>query len=181
MQDKELDMNIKKKRGLIRQIRKDIVLKILGFLTAFIITFTFVFGVTLAPSNDMFPAVHEGDVILYYRLGGLINTDIAVYEADSEVNIGRVQATSGAVIDRTDGGLLRINGNIQPIQKRSGLYYKTFVRENGNMHYPSEVPDKAYLLLGDNREEAEDSRDYGFISKKDIKGKVFTIFRRRPL
>ena len=181
----ELERNINRKKNLIRQIRKDLAVKTMLTVGIFAFAFTFVFGVCFAPTNDMFPAVHKGDLIIYYRLGGFINSDIVIYETDDGIckgrNIGRIAATESDVVDRTDGGLLKINGNIQPVQKRAGLFYRTFVREGGGLRYPSEVPPGAYLVLGDEREDAEDSRDHGYIHKDRIKGKVFTVIRRRPV
>ncbi|MBQ9015000.1 MAG: signal peptidase I [Firmicutes bacterium] len=170
-----------RRQKLIRQIKKDIFIKLFVFAAGFFVTFTFIFGVALAPTNDMFPAIHEGDVILYFRPGGLAGSDIAYYEAEGAANIGRVQAAEGVRVDQTEGGLLRINGNIQPIQERAGLYYKTYIREGGRLEYPSAVPAGCYLILGDERGCAKDSRDYGYIPREDIKGKIFTIIRRRPL
>ena len=181
-EEEKLDMNIKRKTKLIGQIKRDIIFKILFFSIAVFVTFTFIFGVTKAPTNDMFPAIHEGDVILYYRLGPMINSDVALYEApDGTMNVGRVQSAAGGQIDKTDSGLLKLNGEIQPIQTRSGLYYKTYIKEDGSLEYPSVVPEDAYLILGDDRENAKDSRDYGYIPRDQIKGKIFTIMRRRPL
>jgi len=74
-----------------------------------------------------------------------------------------------------------INGNMQPVQKRAGLYYRTYINEGGKLQIPDVVPEDKYLILGDKRDTARDSREYGFIPRKEIKGKVFTIIRRRPL
>lgn len=177
----KLDRNICRKASLIRQIKRDIFIKIAAFAAALMVTFTFVFGVTKARTNDMFPAIHAGDVIVYYRLGSPVNTDVVVYESGDGETIGRIGASAGSRIDRTKGGLLKIDGNIQPIQKRSGLYYKTYLREEDSLQRPSTVPQDAYLILGDDREHAKDSRRYGYITKGQIKGKVFTVIRRRPL
>ena len=38
------------------------------------------------------------------------------------------------------------------------------------------VPDNYYFVVGDNHYESMDSRFWGFISKDDIKGKVFWVF-----
>lgn len=170
-----------RRQKLIRQIKQDIIIKLFVFAAGFFVTFTFIFGVALAPTNDMFPAIHEGDIIIYFRPGDLVNSDIAYYEAEGAANIGRVQAVEGMRVDQTEGGLLRINGNIQPVQERAGLYYKTYIREKGRLEYPSAVPAGHYLILGDERDSAEDSREYGYIPGEDIKGKIFTIIRRRPL
>lgn len=138
-----------------------------------------VFGVSLAPTNDMYPAIHKGDLIMYFRPGRIINTDIVLYETPGgTMQIGRVEGTSGETVGKTEGGLLTINGNIQPVQKRSGLYDETYA---GEADIYGEIGKDEYLVLGDSRETAADSREYGLIHRDAIKGKLFTIIRRRPL
>lgn len=177
--EEKLDANIKRKTRLVKQLKHDAIIKVIGFIAAFAIVFTFIFGVTLAPSNDMFPAIHEGDLIVYYRIGRLINTDVVLYESpDGETQIGRVEATAGETVGKTEGGLLTINGNFQPVQKRSGLYDETYA---GTKDISGEIKEGEYLILADSRETATDSRTFGLISRKAIKGKAFTIIRRRPL
>lgn len=173
------DSDIKRKKRLIKQLRQDAVVKVAGFVAAMLITFNFIFGITLAPTNDMFPAVHEGDLIIYYRPGKIINTDVVIYEdPEGELQIGRVEGTTGETVGRTEGGLLTINGNIQPVQKRSGLYDETYA---GDKDIGGGIGDGEYLILGDSRETAMDSRSFGLVPRKAIKGKAFTIIRRRPL
>jgi len=175
----KLDANISRKARLIKQLRHDAVIKVAGFIVAFVLTFTFIFGATLAPTNDMFPAVHEGDLIIYFRPGTMVNTDVVIYESsDGEKQIGRIEGSAGETIGETEGGLLTINGNIQPAQKRSGLYDETYA---GEKDISGEIKDGEFLILADSRETANDSRSFGLISRKDIRGKVFTIIRRRPL
>ena len=177
--EEKLDANIQRKKKLIRQLKHDAVFKTAGFAAAFIIVFTFVFGVSLAPTNDMFPAIHEGDLVIYYRIGRMINTDVVIYESpDGEKQIGRVEATAGETVGKTEGGLLTINGNFQPVQKRSGLFDETYV---GTKDISGEIGEGEYLILADSREAATDSRAFGLIKRKAIKGKVFTIIRRRPI
>ena len=173
------DADIKRKKRLIKQLKHDAVIKVTGFAAAMFITFSFVFGITLAPTNDMFPAVHQGDLIIYYRPGRIINTDVVIYEYPAgSLHIGRVEGTQGETAGRTDGGLLTINGNIQPVQKRRGLYDETYA---GEKDISGEIGSGEYLILGDSRETAADSRTFGLIPRKAIKGKAFTIVRRRPL
>ena len=177
--DEKLDRDIKRKTRLIKQLKHDVIIKAVVSAAALSITFSFVFGIVLAPTNDMFPAVHEGDLIIFYRPGRIINTDVVIYETpDGTYQIGRVEGTQGETVGKTDGGLLTVNGNIQPVQKRSGLYDETYA---GEKDISGEIGKEEYLILGDRRETAEDSRAFGLIPRKAIKGKVFTIVRRRPL
>ena len=170
-----------REKKLIRRIQMDILIKLSVFLAAFAITFTFVFGVATAPTNDMYPAVHEGDVIVFYRLGSIVNSDVVLYEADGEKNIGRVQALPGSRVSSTKGGLLTIDGDLQPIREEGGIFETTHTREDGKLLLPSAVPEEAFLVLADQRESAKDSRSYGYIEKYKIKGKVFMLIRRRLL
>ena len=174
-----LDADIRRKTRLIKQLRHDVLIKVTVSAAVVIVTFSFIFGVTLAPSNDMFPAVHEGDLIIFYRQGRIINTDVVIYETPGgSAQIGRIEGTQGETVGVTDGGLLTVNGNIQPVQKRSGLYDETYA---GAKDISGEIGPEEYLILGDSRETAEDSRTYGLIPRRAIRGKVFTIVRRRPL
>lgn len=174
-----LDADIKRKERLVKRLKHDAAIKTAGFAAAMVITFSVVFGIALAPTNDMFPAVHEGDLLIYFRPGRIINTDIVIYSLpDGSPQIGRVEGTQGETVGRTEGGLLTINGNIQPVQKRSGLYDETYA---GDTDISGEIGSGEFLILGDRRETAGDSRKFGLIPRKAIKGKVFTIVRRRPL
>lgn len=175
----KLDEDIQRKTRLIKRLRRDFIMKTAGFIAAAVMTFTFIFGAAAAPTNDMFPAVHEGDVIIYFRPGRLVNTDVVVYELqDGSLQIGRIEGTGGETVGKTESGLLTINGNIQPVQKRSGLFDETYA---GDRDIYGEIKDGEFLILGDSRETASDSRKFGLLERKAIKGKVFTIIRRRPL
>ena len=177
--EEKTDADIHRKKRLIKQLKKDVIIKTAAFIAAAAITFTFIFGVGPAPSNDMFPAVHEGDMIIYFRPGRIVNTDVVVYEApDGSMQIGRIEGIGGETVGKTEGGLLTINGNIQPVQKRSGLYDDTYA---GERDIYGEIKQGEFLILGDSRETASDSRMFGLLGRKAIKGKVFTIIRRRPL
>ena len=164
---------------LMKQLRRDAFIKIAVSAAAMLVIFTFVFGIAFAPTNDMFPAIHEGDLIIYFRTGTLVNTDVVIYESPGgDLQIGRIEGTQSETVGHTGGGLLTVNGNIQPVQKRTGLYDETYA---GEADLNGEIGQGEYLILGDRRETALDSRSFGLISRKAIKGKVLTIIRRRPL
>lgn len=178
-EEQRIEKNIKRKTVLIKRLKHDAIFKTVGFVLTMAVLFTFVFGITRARTLDMYPAVNAGDFIFYYRLGDVLNTDVVLYEAGDETRIGRVEATSGSKLGATEDGRLTIDGNFQPVQPESGMYYETYLRDG--LAVPADVEGGQYLVLGDNRANAQDSRDYGLIDKKDIKGKVLVILRRRPL
>lgn len=179
--EEEIERNIERKRKLIRQIKIDLAVKAICFAVILFVSFGVVFGISTAPTNDMYPAVHQGDLLIFFRLGRLTDKEIVLYETEDGPAIGRIQACDGEKIDRTEGGKLTINGNIQPVQERSGLYYETYVEDDTPLPLPSVLKEDSFLILGDDRLYSKDSREYGLIPGKDIKGKVFTIIRRRPL
>jgi signal peptidase I len=173
------EADIQRKTRLIKQLKQDAFIKTAVFIAAAVMSFTFIFGIAIVPTNDMFPAVHEGDMVIYFRPGRLVNTDVVIYEPpDGSMQIGRIEGTCGEVVGKTEGGLLTINGNIQPVQERSGLFHETHA---GNRDIYGEIKQDEFLILGDSRETAADSRTFGLMERKAIKGKVFTIIRRRPL
>ena len=177
--EEKTDADIKRKTRLIKQLKHDALIKTAGFAAGLIFTFSLIFGIALAPTNDMFPSVHEGDLIIFYRPGRIINTDIVLYEVPGAgMQIGRIEGVQGETIGKTDGGMLTVNGNILPVQKRQGLYDETYA---GEKDLTGEIGAEEYLILGDSRETAQDSRHFGLVRRKSIKGKVFTIVRRRPL
>lgn len=176
MEREELTRNIRRKAGLIRQIKTDIIIKTGAFVIAAVLVFTLLIGIDRVEGNDMFPAVRDGDIVLYIRPGRIGNTDVVIYETNEGKRIGRVAAAAGSGVDRNGAGLLLIDGKLQPVQERSGLYYETHA--GPGLTYPSVVPEGALLLLGDMREHAEDSRKLGFISREHVKGKVMIVLRK---
>ena len=47
--------------------------------------------------------------------------------------------------------------------------------------YPLELSENEYFVLADDKTSVEDSRTYGAVSEKNIRGVVITILRRREI
>ena len=63
------EADIQRKTRLIKQLKQDAFIKTAVFIAAAVMSFTFIFGIAIVPTNDMFPAVHEGDMVIYAGFG----------------------------------------------------------------------------------------------------------------
>ncbi len=169
-----------KKKVIIKSHIRAGIIRTIAFISMCVIVFTYVFGIKTIESNDMYPQIRSGDVILYFRLSGIKRMDAVVFSSSEGDNVGRVQAAENDTVDVADSGKITINGNIQPIQKRQGLFYDTFAKDDYKT-YPVTLARDEYFILGDQRESARDSRVYGPVDKKQIRGKIFMILRRRQI
>ena len=165
----------KKKGSPVKQALQMLLLKIGMILLFFFILLTFFFGITQQPDNSMSPAVKEGDLVIYYRMQrDYLQNDPVVVKNDGILSVRRVVAVPGDEVKITDQGLV-LNG--YPQQEKD-IYSETlpFV---GGTEYPVTLGSGQYFVLGDNREEAEDSRAYGAVDDSAVKGGVMTVIRRR--
>lgn len=136
--------------------------------------FTFILGIAVVRHNSMFPNVKDGDVIIYFRLGEITSGDIVVLHANQEENyLKRVIAVSGDEVDVNDTGILSING----VEMEEEYIFTSTYPKNLELTFPLKIEKNEVFVLGDNRAISKDSREFGTITQKDIKGKVIMIFR----
>lgn len=154
-----------------------LLLKIILVIIAFILLFTFLFGVFWVQDAAMVPAVHDGDLVIFYRIDkDYVANDAIVMEYQGERQVRRVVAVTGDTVDITEAGLL-INGNL--VQEQN-IYQETLPYLEG-ITYPVTVGEQQVFVLGDNRENSVDSRIYGLVEIRDTLGKVMTVIRRRNI
>lgn len=136
------------------------------------------FGITPMRGDDMFPRISAGDLLLYYRLEKNYNSgDVLVFKKQGKLSTGRVIAHGGDSVEITGEGELKVNGSIVI---ESNVFYKTYPYGE-TVKYPLKLKKGEVFLLCDYREGGKDSRYFGAISKKEIKGKVITVLRRSDL
>lgn len=173
-------ITFRQRKAILRMARYSFLKKVIVIAALIFVLFSFVFGFMTIKGEDMAPAVRDGDIVLFFRLGREYNpSDLLVYEHDGKKYIGRVVAASGTSLDKSEKGVLLINGRIHPPQKKNGLFYDTYARSK--ISYPFTLQQGEYFVLGDRRDDAKDSRDFGPINKDDIKGKVFSIIRKKNI
>lgn len=141
------------------------------------LVFTFLLGITVQKGDDMYPALRDGDVIIYYRTTEMVPGEAAVYEHKGHMRTGRIEGTPGMEISETKDHQLTIDGLYMPEYAVRGIFSKTFSAEDEDL--PLIVGDDAYFILNDDRTRTTDSREYGEIKKKQIRGRIITVLRRR--
>ena len=175
-QNKEpLDIiRLKKRRAFDKASFYGLIGKLLTlFLLAYLI-FNLVFGITLLRNNDMSPRMSASDLLVYYRLDKkFIANDVVLAHMENAQFVSRVVATAGDTVDITENGLV-INGSVQV---NPNIYFKTGIYEDG-IKFPVTIGPDEVFLLSDLREGAKDSRYYGPVKTKEIKGKIFILIRR---
>lgn len=140
-----------------------------------IVVFTFVFGIMRVTDPGMEPRFQDGDLVLFYRVGKqYMARDVVVFRHDGLLTSGRIVAMGGDTVNIDSQGLL-VNG---AYQQEPGIIDETTQVADG-VTFPLTVPEDAVFILGDNRDEAVDSRIVGCVPMEQTLGQVIGLFRRR--
>lgn len=156
------------KRDIILFIRNILITLVLIFIVFFC-----VLGVHTASNDDMAPRISVGDLLLYFRFDNtLVAPNVVVYQAGGKNRVGRIVARAGDEVNVVDNKLL-VNGYIQ---NSSNIFYETPALEG--VEYPITLAGDEYFILADGRRDFPDSRFYGPVNKRDIRGRVVMVLRR---
>ncbi len=115
----------------------------------------------------------RGDIVVIEMRRGAFNTRYLPFFNPGKLDyIKRIVGLPGEEVDIRDG-YVYVNGLRldEPYVKVEGATYE------GALNFPVRIPEGKYLVLGDNRENSSDSREFGLVDKESIRGKaVFRIF-----
>ena len=162
---------MKSERQLRRERRMGLIVVSMAVIAW--LTFKFVLGFSRVGANSMAPTIHRRDRVSInraaYRFGGSPRLgDVASYRAlNGALFIHRIVGGPGDTLEMRNNVLFR-NG------KRIDEPYIMLtpdvpaVRSFG----PVVVPAGHYFFLGDNRDNANDSRFQGFTAERDIRGRM---------
>lgn len=128
----------------------------------------------LVQGTSMEPTLHHSDRLLVYKLGYRLGEpkagDVIVfrYPLDPERDfIKRVIATSGDRI-RIQEGIVYVNG--EPLNE-------SYLRNRDSSNMPERVvPPGSVFVMGDNRTNSEDSREFGFVDRSLIIGRAILVY-----
>ena len=160
--------------------RKIIVLvaKIVGTLLILFILLFCVFGFTRVDSQIMAPSIDSGDLVLVFHLDhNYQKGDAVVYKCGDKKCAGRIAGVYGDKIDTDINGQLFINDQLL----ESPYYIRNSFPANTSVEYPLIVGENTVFILGDNRSEYDDSRQFGVIKISDIEGHIIGMFRSHGL
>jgi len=144
---------------------------------------TFIFGPYKIPTGSMKPTFMEEDKIfvdkLSYRFHSPKRGDIIVfkYPLDRKKDfVKRLAGLPGEALEIRKGVLV-VNGKPMtdpPFSKNT--YYNVEDWKFGKSGQVIRIPEGHYFALGDNSAHSADSRQWGFVPKKDLVGKAFMIW-----
>jgi signal peptidase I len=187
---------VRKRKSVVREYAEAIAIAI---LLALVIRTLIVQAFTI-PSGSMMDTLLVGDYILVnkflygpelpvtdYRLPGVrqpTRGDIIVFKYPQDEKrdfIKRIIGTPGDTV-QVRGDQVLVNGRAlrEPYVRRTD----TALGDRGQPTYcgyaygcePTVVPPNSYFVMGDNRNNSQDSRYWGFVKRDKIKGKAFLIY-----
>ncbi len=129
----------------------------------------FLYGTEIPFSNDKILIIRKperGDIIVFRF----------PHEPDRDF-IKRIIATEGDTIEIKNKNVY-LNGALlnEPYIQHTDIYVITGGREPRDNLPPQAVPKDMYFVMGDNRDQSFDSRYWGFVNAKDIRGKAFILY-----
>ena len=154
------------------------LIKLGVFAAVMILMFTVVLGIHINKGDRMYPFIMDGDVLITLKITPYRDGDVVVYKSpdSGKKEISRIAAAGPNEVDIVSG-IFVVNGDYT----ETDSLFETYWLENSPVIFPYDVSDDSYFLLDDYRPLGKDSRLFGQINKKDLKGKVIYVFRIRGI
>jgi signal peptidase I len=160
----------------------DIVQTLLLAAAVILVIYVFLFRPFQVNGDSMHPNFTHKEYILTNIIGLNFTSpkrgEVVVFKAPSEPEkdfIKRVIAVPGDRVMVKEGSVY-LNGLKLDESKYLSPEVKTqsgnFLKEGAEVI----VPDESYIVMGDNRNYSSDSREWGFVTKKDMIGKSFFVY-----
>lgn len=162
-----------RRRSFVRELIETAVLTIAIFLVVRVALQNF-----KVEGSSMFPNLHNGEYILVNKISYMLHSpqrgDIVVFQAtpahqpDKDF-IKRVIGLPGETV-AVHNDSVYINGHPLNEPYIQGFYKPTYTWG------PSKVPSGDYFVLGDNRNDSQDSHLWGWLPRKYIIGKAWISY-----
>lgn len=150
--------------------------------SVFLVVYIFIFRPYQVSGLSMYPNFDDKEYVLTNVIAMRLEKpkigDIVVFKAPNDQEkdfIKRIIGTPGDTVYIKDGNIY-INDDLldQSLFLKSDVktYGGSFMHEN----QPVNVPEDSYLVMGDNRGNSSDSREWGFVNFDNIIGKSFFVY-----
>lgn len=168
--------------GKIYNFLLDTVQSLLLAAAVFLIIYVFLFRPFQVTGESMYPTFLDKQYILTniisLKFKNLKLGDVIVFKAPPDPEKDYIKRVIGVPGDKVfiKNGSVYLNGII--LDERA--YLKPDVTTNPESFLPEFqeiiVPDDNYFVLGDNRPHSSDSREWGFVPKKNVIGESFFVY-----
>lgn len=158
------------------------ILQIIVFsVSIFLIIYLLIMQPHKIKGSSMEPNFHDNEYLLTdkisYRFGEPTRGDVIVFKSPPDFRNELIKRVIGIPGDnvRVAEGKVYLNGTLLPesyIPSNFNTYSGRFLTENSLVT----VPPNTYFVLGDNRENSQDSRYFGFVPKEKINGRAWVIY-----
>lgn len=167
----------------VKEFLKDVSLYVI-IIVLILLTVNYVVTIQQNVGPSMNPTLESGDAFLLnkfiYKISEVKRGDIIVFNYDdTKYLVKRVIGLPGEKVEYRNN-ILYIND--KPFVEdflSDDTITNDFTMEDIKNTLDSKIPEEMYLVLGDNRTDSMDSRDFGLIKESDIIGK--TSIRIWPL
>ena len=132
--------------------------------------FRFCIGLAYVSGDSMSPTLMDGDLVVYSRLAGPYKCGdiVSIRVASGDYYVKRVIAEGGDVVDIRDGEVF-VNGQLLD----ESWAYGESIEESPGIIYPYKVREGNVFVLGDNRTVSMDSRYFGEVNLRQVRGRIF--------
>ncbi|MGL6138648.1 MAG: signal peptidase I [Planktothrix sp.] len=171
------------KKSIWDQIRENIVILAIALGLSLLIR-TFVAEPRFIPSDSMFPTLEINDRLVIEKVSYYLKSpqfrDIIVFTPPSqlqEIGYGADQAFIKRIIGKPGQTIEVKNGRVYIDNQPQ---FERYIAEEP--HYqlaPVKVPENCYFVMGDNRNDSNDSHVWGFLPQENIIGRA--VFRFWPI
>ncbi|MCL4397581.1 signal peptidase I [Patescibacteria group bacterium] len=148
-------------------------------LMIFFVCYLLLFQPNQVKGHSMEPTFHDGEYILTdkisYRLGFPQRGDVIVFKSPKNADVDFIKRIIGLPGEnlKISGGKVYINGTLldESAYLDPSVYTgpESYLAENKEIVIPSGY----YFVMGDNRMQSSDSRDFGPVLPSEFIGKVF--------
>ena len=182
----------KKKKSVIREYLEAIGIALIAAL----FIRTFIVQAFKIPSGSMLPTLQIGDHILVnkmsygiripflerytVRFGKPTSGDVIVFVYPVDRSKDFIKRVIGVEGDQVEIRSKKVFINGSPVVDTHAFFQEGEIANGGvrirDNYGPRTVPKNSIFVMGDNRDRSYDSRFWGFVDLKDIKGKAFVVY-----